>query len=674
MADMKITLNLDDMRYSRKPQEIGSIRNRLCRQKSIKTITPEDLIEAVQQGRSFTPGAMTGTTGNTWQSQQVFCIDIDNSKTVKDEAGKTKEVMIPNPLRPATALQILSRHGIVPYFIYYSFSHKDEWPKFRIVIVLTEPITNAAAANEIGERLIYTINRAVPNAADKGTADNARIFFGSKPGSASLIGGKAIPLEAIQSLPQPKAKLAKIPTTPKPKIRHSGTLGELEQDLEDAKASFNLAQYVSETTTSQPVKRGSALYFNPCPICGHNDCFQVTGNVYHCWSSADGSGGSIVDYLMHKEGIDVGAALDKFKYEILGYDPEEWKAAWKEEQPRLAFSPQEDAISEQGNTEVPPAEKTPQERHTGPGMIDEFLSEVKTRRYETIPIGITDIDKALGGGFMRQTLVLLGAAPGAGKTALAQWIFEGMAKSGTTCLYLNLEMSRAQMLARSLSRIAAKQGNRITPIKILQGYSWDWQQEAVVNEAAEEYRENIAQRLIYNPDGVTPNLDSIMSYAESEAKLAEEAGLPAPLLVLDYLQVVTGGQREDKVDLIQRTISRLKGYAIQHNTVVFAIMAQNREANRSGISSMESGRDTSNIEYGADILLGLDYTRCLPRGNEKGKTSNELTQEEKKYKSLRILKSRFSAAGTQVDFVFDGESMTFIQTANNMIEPPRKRI
>ena len=315
------------------------------------------------------------------------------------------------------------------------------------------------------------------------------------------------------------------------------------------------------------------------------------------------------------------------------------------------------------------------QRRTGAGMVDSFLEAVKTRKYEPIPTGIMDIDRALGGGFMRQWLVLLGAPPGAGKTAMAQWIFEGMARRGTTCLYLNLEMSREQMLARSLSRIAAQNGEHIKPVEVLQGYKWDAAQEAIVMDAADKFRTEIAPQLIYLPDGITSSLDSIMEYAEAEAARAEAADLPAPILVLDYLQVVTGGQREDKIDLIQRTIATLKGYAIKHNTVVFAITAQNREANRTGISGMESGRDTSNIEYGADLLLGLDYTKCLPRNGQKGKSKDDLTPEEMNLKTLKINKGRFTAPGAQVDLLFNGETMTFNQLLDPAanIEPPPMR-
>lgn len=322
--------------------------------------------------------------------------------------------------------------------------------------------------------------------------------------------------------------------------------------------------------------------------------------------------------------------------------------------------------------EMAQREELERQQRTGPVMVDLFLEAIQTRKYEPIPTGITDIDRALGGGFMRQWLVLLGAPPGAGKTALAQWLFEGMAKRGTTCLYLNLEMSREQMLARSISRIAAQNGDKIKPVEVLQGYKWTAEQQEAVTIAAAEYRRDIAPHLIYNPDSVTSSLDSIMEYIEAEATRAEAAGLPAPILVLDYLQVLTGGQREDKIDLIQRAITSLKGYAIEHNTLVFAIMANNRESNRTGVTSMESGRDTSNIEYGADLLLGLDFTKCLPRNGEKGKSKDDLTPEDMNYKTLKINKGRFSAPGAQVDLFFNGETMTFSQLAPEFYEEPAK--
>ncbi len=310
------------------------------------------------------------------------------------------------------------------------------------------------------------------------------------------------------------------------------------------------------------------------------------------------------------------------------------------------------------------AAEAERQQHTGAGMVDAFLSAIQTRKYEPMPTGITDIDRALDGGFMRQWLVLLGAAPGAGKTALAQWIFEGMAKRGTACVYLNLEMSREQILARSFSRLAARRGHKIRTNVILQGYRWTDEQRAAIMDAAGEYKDTIAPRMIYNPDGVTANLDSILAYIESEAQRAEKAEMPAPCVVLDYLQIVSGEPREDAASVIKRAVSGLKDYAVKHNTLVFVIIAHNRASNSTGAVSMESGRDTSALEYSADLQLALTFTKCLKRNGQKAKSPDDLTEAERKEITLRIVKGRFGGMGREVDLHFIGETMTYTQTLN----------
>lgn len=308
------------------------------------------------------------------------------------------------------------------------------------------------------------------------------------------------------------------------------------------------------------------------------------------------------------------------------------------------------------------------QQRTGAGMVDAFLQAVQTRKYEPMPTGITDIDRAIGGGFIRQQLVLLGAAPGAGKTALAQWIFEGMAKRGTACVYLNLEMSREQILARSFARLAARRGHKIRTTTILQGYNWTDEQRAAIMDAAGEYRDTIAPRMIYNPDGVTANLDSILAYIEAEAQRAEKAEMPAPCVVLDYLQIVSGEPREDAASVIKRAVSGLKDYAMKHNTLVFVIIAHNRASNSTGAVSMESGRDTSALEYSADLQLALTFTKCLKRDGQKAKSPDDLTDDERKEITLRIVKGRFGGMGREVDLHFNGETMTYTQTCKDFIE------
>lgn len=348
-------------------------------------------------------------------------------------------------------------------------------------------------------------------------------------------------------------------------------------------------------------------------------------------------------------------------------DPNEVLQNSGEDVLRQAVTETADETRRQYAIAVQDAEAERQQR-TGEGMIDAFLQAIQTRQYEPMPTGITDIDRALDGGFMRQWLVLLGAAPGAGKTALAQWIFEGMAMRGTACVYLNLEMSREQILARSLARIAARNGHKIRTNVILQGYRWTDEQRAAIMDAAGEYKETIAPRMIYNPEGVTANLDSILAYIETEAQRAEKAGMPAPCIVLDYLQIISGDPHEDAASVIKRAVSGLKEYAVKHNTLVFVIIAHNRASNSTGAVSMESGRDTSALEYSADLQLALTYTKCLKRDGQKAKSPDDLTNEDRSQITLRIVKGRFGGMGREVDLHFNGETMTYTQTANGFAD------
>lgn len=322
------------------------------------------------------------------------------------------------------------------------------------------------------------------------------------------------------------------------------------------------------------------------------------------------------------------------------------------------------------------------EKRTGAGMLDSFLQEVKTRDFEPMPTGITDIDRATAGGFTRRTLVLLSGAPGLGKTALAQAITENIAKNGRDCLFLNLEMDRNQLLARSLSRIAWTEYRAdITPLEVLRGYSWTEEQAESITKAAAKYRAEIAPRMIYNPDNLTNALDAVLQVMEAETMRIEAAGREAPIVCIDYLNLVDAGDR-DATEGLKRVIYTLKDYAKRHNTVVLAITATNRASNKAGTVEMESGRDTSAVEYSGDLMLGLSYTaiedrrkvtfdfmdengilkpetetcdlefmrRIRREAYERGEALPSFCNEI----SLKVLKNRFGEPERRAKLIFDG--------------------
>jgi len=329
-------------------------------------------------------------------------------------------------------------------------------------------------------------------------------------------------------------------------------------------------------------------------------------------------------------------------------------------------------------------------KRTGEGMLEDFLLSVTTRRdYEPIATGISDLDRAIGGGFIRKTLVMLGAAPGMGKTALAQWIFENMATAGHDVLYINLEMDRSQLLARSISRLAWKhEKTDFNALDILRGYAWTDAQREAITRAAARYKKDIAPHFVYNPDGVTNGINSILTAMENETARIKAQGKPAPLVCIDYLQLIDSGNR-DAIEGMKDVIFRLKDFAKREGTVVLVITANNRASNRTGTADLESGRDTSTIEYSGDLMLGLSYTAIEDRrkykyrdkdenGNETGpektavfdldairRMKKEAHEEEIAVPtvcneiSVKVLKNRFGEPERRANLIFDGKHSTF---------------
>ena len=318
-----------------------------------------------------------------------------------------------------------------------------------------------------------------------------------------------------------------------------------------------------------------------------------------------------------------------------------------------------------------PQEASPQE------LFDSFFDSIQTERFKPIQTGIREFDMLLGGGILRHSLVILSAAPGTGKTTLTQQIFEVMAAHGTPVVFFNLEMSREQLLARSMSRMIHSQGHNMMPAQVLQGYSWTDYQREYVTKAAEEYRRTIAGNMQYNPAGCTTDIEDIRAILDREGQKAQAAGQPAPAAVLDYLHLITSSIRDEQAEILKKTVAMLKDYATKYDTFAFAISATNRTANASGTITMEAGRDTSALEYSADYLLALNY-QALAEKKPKADGSiyrasdpndmEELQNESPRKMIIQVLKNRMNAAGGKIYMDFDSACSVFTYTGR-----PQKR-
>src|SRR5262245_50970513 len=77
------------------------------------------------------------------------------------------------------------------------------------------------------------------------------------------------------------------------------------------------------------------------------------------------------------------------------------------------------------------------------------LRDVRAERSTRLSTGIAELDRVLGGGLVPGSLVLLGGAPGIGKSTLAGMALANIAGAENPVLYVSGEESAAQVRRRA---------------------------------------------------------------------------------------------------------------------------------------------------------------------------------------------------------------------------------
>jgi replicative DNA helicase len=205
-----------------------------------------------------------------------------------------------------------------------------------------------------------------------------------------------------------------------------------------------------------------------------------------------------------------------------------------------------------------------------------------------IPTGLAGIDALLNGGPNRGNLVILGARPSMGKTALSLNIAANVARDHGV-LFLSQEMGIAELLDRTIAFLG-----RVSLSAVLGGQmdAEDW----TGFTAGTAKLNNLNLHLDEQP--ALTLLD-----VRAKARLVKrQHGLD--LLVVDYLQLMSGeGQnRNSQLEEISRG---LKALAKELNIVVMALSQLSRNAANMSRPKLSDLRDSGAIEQDADIVMFL---------------------------------------------------------------------
>lgn len=294
-----------------------------------------------------------------------------------------------------------------------------------------------------------------------------------------------------------------------------------------------------------------------------------------------------------------------------------------------------------------------------------FLEKIQTDTYKPYRTGLSFFDNLLGGGILPQSLLILLAAPGTGKTTLCQQIAERIAENGDPVLYFNFEMSREQMFAKAISGRISRSfvGLRERTAKeILQGYKWSDSDRAEISMVIENYREKVYPRIRYNPKEVSNNLENVLEVMDYYgAWMLANGYKKGPAVVIDYLHLLTTTTRVDTQEFIKQCVVGLKDYAKKYNTFVIGISATNRESSKSGKINMFSARDSSNIEFTGDYQISLNYYD-IEAGSASATDEDDMDKlRGEKYRrlKLRLIKGRLEETHRPVNVYFDAAHNSF---------------
>lgn len=332
--------------------------------------------------------------------------------------------------------------------------------------------------------------------------------------------------------------------------------------------------------------------------------------------------------------------------------------------------------------ELPP-EATTKRRTVADCLVDYLAQLAQGREGKAIPTGFEALDRLLDGG-LYPGLYTIGAISSLGKTTFALQIADNIAKSGHGVLIVSLEMSKFELMAKTISRETfvvdrdenGTVSNAMTTRGVLRGdfrgdlLKTELVAQAIGNPETDEGYQAWGKNIEIIEGVGDVGVEEIANYIEDYMK---DIGKP-PVVVIDYLQILRG---EDKRATDKRNtddnVSALKRLSRDKQIPIIGISSFSRENYNSPVS-MASFKESGSIEYSSDALIGLQYEGVDYKPEDKTKEQrtmriSKLIQSNKELGSCgksvkveaKVLKNRNSGIG-KVLFSFTPKYNHFEET------------
>lgn len=270
-----------------------------------------------------------------------------------------------------------------------------------------------------------------------------------------------------------------------------------------------------------------------------------------------------------------------------------------------------------------------------------------------IPTGFKKLDSVLDGG-LYEGLYIVGAISSLGKTTIITQIADQIAQAGTDVLIFSLEMARAEIMAKSISRHTLQSvlatGGDIRNAKTARGITtgkryidYSQTERDLINSSIMEYSKYAHN--IYISEGVGDiGAEQIRETVKKHILFTGKT----PVVIIDYLQILAPySERATDKQNTDKAVMELKRISRDYKTPVIGISSFNR-ANYKEAVTMEAFKESGAIEYSSDILIGLQ----LKGAGKKDFDANEAKRKEPREIELVILKNRNGRTGDSLSFNF----------------------
>ena len=269
-----------------------------------------------------------------------------------------------------------------------------------------------------------------------------------------------------------------------------------------------------------------------------------------------------------------------------------------------------------------------------------------------VATGYVDLDNLLG-GMQKSDLVILAARPSMGKTSLALDIARNVAVNRKLPVGIfSLEMSKDQLVDRLLSSEAD-----VNLWKLRTGHLSDQGDNSDFVRIGEAMG-RLSEAPIFIDDGAGANIMEIRTKARRL-----QAETPLGLIVIDYLQLMTGHNTENRVQEVSEISRALKGLARELNIPILALSQLNRAVeNRPDKKPLLADlRESGSIEQDADVVMFI-YREDMYKGHESSRPN---------IAEILIAKHRNGPTG-KVELFFDSEKTSFRNLDKNFTQatPP----